>query len=100
MLLDSDDALLSVLLLSLEAEDSVELLSEDGELSLDSVELISLESDDALLSVDERESASKLKVEEKKQQYIITRGVLRQRLGLLTNIEPEDFVFEYLSQNV
>jgi len=50
----------------------------------------------SILSVDERERADKLKVEDKKQQYIITRGTLRQRLGLLTNIEPEDFVFDYL----
>ena len=48
------------------------------------------------LSDDERERANKLKVEDKKQQYIITRGTLRQRLNLLTNIDPEDFVFEYL----
>jgi len=50
----------------------------------------------SILSEDERERADKLKVEDKKQQYIITRGVLRQRLGLLTNIEPEDFVFKFL----
>ncbi len=50
----------------------------------------------SILSEDERERADKLKVEDKKQQYIITRGALRQRLGLLTNIEPKDFVFEYL----
>jgi len=47
-------------------------------------------------SEDERQRADKLKVEDKKQQYIITRGALRQRLGLLTNIDPKDFVFEYL----
>jgi len=50
----------------------------------------------SILSEDERDRADKLKVEDKKQQYIITKGTLRQRLGLLTNIEPEDFVFEYL----
>ena len=50
----------------------------------------------SILSVDERVRADKLKVEDKKQQYIISRGCLRQRLGLLTNIDPEDFVFEYL----
>jgi len=50
----------------------------------------------SILSEDERERADKLKVEDKKQQYIITKGVLRQRLGLLTNIEPEYFVFEHL----
>jgi len=49
-----------------------------------------------ILSEDERERADKLKVEDKKQQYIITRGALRQRLGLLTDIEPEDFVFKIL----
>ena len=49
-----------------------------------------------ILSDDERERANKLKVEDKKQQYIIARGTLRQRLGLLTDINPEDFVFEYL----
>ncbi len=49
-----------------------------------------------ILSDDERERANKLKVEDKKQQYVIARGTLRQRLGLLTNINPEDFVFEYL----
>ena len=50
----------------------------------------------AFLSDDERERANKLKIEDKKQQYIITRGILRQRLGLLANIDPEIFVFEYL----
>jgi 4'-phosphopantetheinyl transferase len=50
----------------------------------------------SILSEDERKRADKLKVEDKKQQYIITRGALRQRLGLLTNIEPEDFVFKIL----
>ena len=50
----------------------------------------------SILSEDERERADNLKVEDKKQQFIITRGALRQRLGLLTNIDPKDFVFEYL----
>lgn len=50
----------------------------------------------SILSEDERQRADKLKVEDKKKQYIITRGALRQRLGLLTNIDPKDFVFEYL----
>jgi len=50
----------------------------------------------SILSDDERQRADKLKVEDKKQQYIITRGALRQRLGLFTNIEPKDFVFDYL----
>ena len=50
----------------------------------------------SVLSEDERQRADKLRVEDKKQQYIITRGALRQRLGLLTNIDPKDFVFEYL----
>jgi len=50
----------------------------------------------SILSEDERDRADKLKVDDKKQQYIITRGTLRQRLGLLTNIEPEYFVFEHL----
>ena len=49
----------------------------------------------SILAEDEHERADKLKVEDKKQQYIITRGALRQRLGLLTNIDPKDFVFEY-----
>ncbi len=51
-----------------------------------------------LLSDDERDRADKLKVEDKRRQYIITRGTLRRRLALLTNIDPEDFVFEYLKQ--
>lgn len=50
----------------------------------------------SLLSDDERERANKLKIEDKRQQYIITRGTLRQRLALLTNSDPKDFVFEYL----
>ena len=50
----------------------------------------------SILSEDERERADNLKVDDKKQQFIITRGTLRQRLGLLTNIDPKDFVFEYL----
>jgi len=50
----------------------------------------------SILSEDECLRADKLKVEEKKQQYIIARGCLRQRLSLLTNIEPEDFVFKTL----
>ncbi len=50
----------------------------------------------SILSEDERGRADKLKVEDKKQQYIITRGALRQRLGLLANIDPKDFVFDYL----
>ena len=50
----------------------------------------------SILSEDERDRADKLKVDDKKQQYIITRGTLRQRLGLLTNIYPEDFVFKIL----
>lgn len=50
----------------------------------------------AILSEDECVRADKLKVEDKKQQYIITRGILRQRLSLLTNIDPEDFIFKYL----
>ena len=50
----------------------------------------------SILSEDEHACADKLKVEAKRQQYVITRGVLRQRLGLLTKIDPEDFVFEYL----
>ncbi len=49
-----------------------------------------------LLSNNERERINKLKIEEKKQQYIITRGMLRQRLSLFTKIAPENFVFEYL----
>ncbi len=50
----------------------------------------------SILSEDERDRADQLKVDDKKQQYIITRGTLRQRLGLLKNIEPEYFVFEQL----
>jgi len=50
----------------------------------------------SILSEDERERADKFKVEDKRQQYIITRGVLRQRLGLVTNIKPEDFMFKIL----
>ncbi len=50
----------------------------------------------SILSQDERMRANKLKLEDKKQQYIITRGYLRQRLSLFTNTNPEDFVFEYL----
>ena len=49
-----------------------------------------------LLSDDERDRADKLKIEDKRRQYIITRGTLRRRLALLANIDPEDFVFEYL----
>jgi len=48
------------------------------------------------LSDDECNRADKLKVEDKRQQYIITRGVLRQRLSLVTNIKPEDFMFKIL----
>jgi len=48
------------------------------------------------LSDDECNRADKLKVEDKRQQYIITRGVLRQRLSLVTNIKSEDFVFKLL----
>lgn len=50
----------------------------------------------AFLSEDERERADKLKVKDKRQQYIISRGSLRQRLSLLTNIDADDFLFEYL----
>ena len=50
----------------------------------------------SLLTDDERERANKLKVENKKQEYIITRGSLRQHLGLLINIDPKDLIFEYL----
>ncbi len=50
----------------------------------------------SILSEDERDRADKLKVEDKKQQYIVARGALRQRLGLLANIDPKDFVFDYL----
>ena len=50
----------------------------------------------AILSDDERERADKLKIKDMKQQYVLTRGALRQRLGLLTNIDPQDFVFDYL----
>jgi len=50
----------------------------------------------SLLAKDERERADKLKIEDKRKQYIITRGSLRQRLGSLTNLEPKDFVFEYM----
>ena len=49
-----------------------------------------------LLSDDERDRADKLKIEDKKKQFVITRGYLRQRLGSLANIDPKDFVFEYL----
>ena len=50
----------------------------------------------SILSEDERDRADQLNVEDKKQQYIITRAALRQRLGLLANIDPKDFVFDYL----
>ena len=50
----------------------------------------------SILSENERDRADKLKVDDKKQQYIITRGTLRQRLGLLTNIYPEVFEFNIL----
>ena len=50
----------------------------------------------SLLAKDERERADKLKIEHKRKQYIITRGSLRQRLGSLTNLEPKDFMFEYM----
>lgn len=50
----------------------------------------------SLLAKNERERADKLKIEHKRKQYIITRGSLRQRLGSLTNLEPKDFMFEYM----
>ena len=49
-----------------------------------------------LLSDNERDRADKLKIEGKQKQFVITRGYLRQRLGSLANIDPKDFVFEYL----
>ena len=50
----------------------------------------------SILSEDERERADKLKIEDKRQQYIITRGSLRERLGQLTHIDAKDFMFETL----
>lgn len=49
-----------------------------------------------LLSNDEQARADKLKIENKQQQYIITRGALRQRLATLTHGNPEDFIFKTL----
>ncbi len=50
----------------------------------------------ALLSVAERERASKLMIKDKQEQFVITRGYLRQRLGWLTNSDPKSFTFDYL----
>lgn len=49
-----------------------------------------------LLTADERERADRLRVEKKQQQFILTRGYLRQRLGWLTGMAPEDLLFDYL----
>lgn len=50
----------------------------------------------AFLSDDERQRAERFKVEQKRQQYIITRGCLRQCLSNLTGIAPKDCIFDYL----
>ncbi|MFT5426724.1 MAG: 4'-phosphopantetheinyl transferase [Gammaproteobacteria bacterium] len=50
----------------------------------------------SVLSEDEQERADKLKIEDKRQQYIITRGSLRKYLGLLTEADPAVFKFKYL----
>ena len=50
----------------------------------------------AFLSHDECQRAERFKLEQKRQQYIITRGCLRQCLSNLTGIAPKDCVFEYL----
>ena len=50
----------------------------------------------SILSKDEQERAEKLKTEDKRQQYIITRGNLRKCLGLLTESDPAVFKFKYL----
>lgn len=50
----------------------------------------------AFLSDDERQRAERFKVEQKRQQYIITRGHLRQCLSNLTGIDPKDCLFDYL----
>lgn len=50
----------------------------------------------SILSNDEKERAAKFKLEKNRQEYVITRGCLRQYLGLLTNTEPKNFMFKYL----
>lgn len=50
----------------------------------------------SVLSEDEQERAEKLKIEDKRHQYIITRGSLRKCLGLLTEADPTVFKFKYL----
>lgn len=50
----------------------------------------------SVLSEDEQEHTEKLKIEDKRQQYIITRGSLRKYLGLLTETDPAVFKFKYL----
>lgn len=49
-----------------------------------------------LLSVDERQRADRLKIMEKREQFIITRGCLRQNLGSLIDCHPVSLKFQYL----
>lgn len=49
-----------------------------------------------MLSNTERKRADKLMIKEKQEQFVITRGCLRQRLGWLTDSDPASFVFDYL----
>jgi 4'-phosphopantetheinyl transferase len=49
----------------------------------------------SLLSTEEKARAQRLKIAEKKNQFIITRGRLRQILGKYLNSDPRAFKFDY-----
>ena len=47
------------------------------------------------LTEEERARAARLQRPEKRKQFIITRGYLRQKLSLVTHQSPESFIFAY-----
>lgn len=51
-----------------------------------------------LLSDDERARADRLKVDEKRNQFVITRGRLRQTLARIMGCDAHNLLFEYTAQ--
>ncbi|MBL1141026.1 MAG: 4'-phosphopantetheinyl transferase superfamily protein [Proteobacteria bacterium] len=69
----------------------------DQEIHVLLLQLDSFECDDLMfcLSDDERERANRLKIEEKKKQFIIVRSALRQMLSGLSGMTADKILFSY-----
>jgi 4'-phosphopantetheinyl transferase len=80
-------------------QEKINLSTEEIHVFLFQLDLFKYDDFFSCLSDDEVERANKLKVDDKKTQFVITRGVLRQLLSNVLDMSEKEIVFNYGEHN-